>query len=103
MKIIYSLLLSFCFLMPSFGAASTPAQTSFAQSSTVSTESLLIGPGDEVHIQVFDTPELDETARVTDKGELPLLFGGSVQISAMPPSEAAHAIEKLLVEKQNFE
>ena len=31
-------------------------------------ESLLIGPGDLLHIQVFDTPELEQHARVTDAG-----------------------------------
>ena len=61
-------------------------------------ESLLIGPGDEVKVQVYDTPELDETARVTDRGELPLLFGGNVKISSLPPSDAAHAIEKVLID-----
>ena len=28
-------------------------------------ESLLIGPGDLVNVQVFDTPDLNETARET--------------------------------------
>jgi polysaccharide export outer membrane protein len=60
-------------------------------------ESVLIGPGDELHIQVFDTPELDETARVTDKGEIPLLFGGSVKVSALSPSDAARAVELTLI------
>jgi polysaccharide export outer membrane protein len=59
-------------------------------------ESLLIGPGDMLHVQVFDTPELDQHARVTDAGELPLLLGGSVKASALTPAEAARAIEKVL-------
>lgn len=61
-------------------------------------ESLLIGPGDMLHVQVFDTPELDQHARVTDTGELPLLLGGSVKVSALTPTEAARAIEKALLE-----
>ena len=50
--------------------------TSFGQK-----ESLLIGPGDQVHVEVFDTPELSSTARVDDKGDMPLLMGGSVHIA----------------------
>ena len=46
-------------------------------------ESLLIGPGDELHIQVFDTPSLDQTARVSDGGELPLLLGGSIRAALL--------------------
>lgn len=61
-------------------------------------ESLLIGPGDMLHVQVFDTPELEQHARVTDAGELPLLLGGSVRVSALTPAEAARAIEKVLLD-----
>jgi polysaccharide export outer membrane protein len=72
-----------------FTASGLPAQ---------SPESLLIGPGDMLHVQVFDTPELEQHARVTDAGELPLLLGGSVKVSALTPAEAARAIEKVLLE-----
>lgn len=60
-------------------------------------ESLLIGPGDVLHVQVFDTPELEEHARVTDRGELPLILGGNVRVAALTPGEAGHAIEDALV------
>ena len=61
-------------------------------------ESLLIGPGDMLHVQVFDTPELEQHARVTDSGELPLLLGGSVKLSSLTPADAARAIEKVLLD-----
>jgi polysaccharide export outer membrane protein len=60
-------------------------------------ESLLIGPGDLLHIQVFDTPELEEHARVTDAGELPLVLGGSVKVAGLTPGEAGRAIEDALL------
>jgi polysaccharide biosynthesis/export protein len=60
-------------------------------------ESLLIGPGDLLHVQVFDTPELEEHARVTDGGELPLVLGGSVRVAALTPGEAGRAIEEALL------
>jgi polysaccharide export outer membrane protein len=83
MKLFASLFITSCLIAPCL-----PAQT----------ESLLIGPGDEVKVQVYDTPELDEIARVTDRGELPLLFGGTVRVASLPPSGAAHVIEKALIE-----
>ena len=60
-------------------------------------ESMLIGPGDLLHVQVFDTPELEQHARVTDAGELPLLLGGSVRVAALTPGEAGLAIQDALI------
>lgn len=60
-------------------------------------ESLLIGPGDLLHVQVFDTPELEAHARVTDAGELPLLLVGNVRVVSMTPAQAAKAIEEALL------
>lgn len=60
-------------------------------------DSLLIGPGDEVHIQVFDTPSLEQTARVSDEGELPLLLGGSIHAALLTPTQAARQVEAVLV------
>ena len=59
-------------------------------------ESLLVGPGDLVHIQIFDTPELDQRTRVTDSGKVSLLVGGDVKVSNLTPAEAARSIEKVL-------
>lgn len=63
-------------------------------------ESLLIGPGDQVHVEVFDTPELNSTARVDDKGNLPLLMGGSAHIAGMTPEQAATEVEHNLVHRR---
>jgi polysaccharide export outer membrane protein len=60
-------------------------------------ESLVIGPGDEVHVQVFDTPDLDESARVTDAGDLPLVLGGKIKLASLTPIEAARVIEATLI------
>ena len=65
----------------------------FAQSS----ESLLIGPGDLLHVQVFDTPELEQSGRVTDDGNLQLIMGGKVKVAGLTPGEAARAIEAALL------
>jgi polysaccharide export outer membrane protein len=61
-----------------------------------SQESLLIGPGDLLRVQVFDTPELEQHARVNDAGELPLVLGGNAKVGSLTPAEAAQVIEKVL-------
>ena len=73
----------------------TFAATGFAQN-----ESLLIGPGDQIHIQVFDTPEMEQTPRVTDAGTVPLLFVGEVKLAGLTPGDAARKIEQVLKDKQ---
>jgi polysaccharide export outer membrane protein len=60
-------------------------------------ESMLLGPGDEVEVQVFDTPDLNQTARVSDQGEFPLILGGTVRLAALTPAEAARTIEAALI------
>jgi polysaccharide export outer membrane protein len=63
-------------------------------------ESLLIGSGDMLHVQVFDTPELDQHARVTDMGDLPLVLGGNVRVAGLTPAQAALAIDDALTKGQ---
>jgi polysaccharide export outer membrane protein len=82
-------LLKRCLLVSAFATAC------FAQK-----ESLLIGPGDKLNIDVFDTPEMGQTPRVTDAGTVPILFVGDVKVSGMTPAEAAKAIEDALISKQ---
>ena len=63
-------------------------------------ESLHIGPGDEIEIRVFDTPELNQTAQVNDRGNVSLILGGDLRVVSMTPVEAAHAVEQVLLAKQ---
>lgn len=60
-------------------------------------ESLRIGPGDQIHVTVVDSPELDQHPRVTDAGEVPLLGVGAVKVAGLTPGEAATAIHDKLV------
>lgn len=59
-------------------------------------ESLKIGPADTVHVKVLEAPELEQVAKVTDAGEIPLVLGGNVKIAGLTPAEAARTIEKVL-------
>lgn len=80
--------------------ATLTAALAAAGSGHAQKESLLIGPGDMLHVQVFDTPELEQHARVTDTGELPLIMGGNVQVRDLTPDQAAHAIRDALLNGQ---
>lgn len=64
-------------------------------------ESLLIGPGDILNIKVFETPEMDQQARVTDSGEIPLVLGGTIKVAGLTPAAAAREVERVLV-KGNY-
>ena len=60
-------------------------------------ESLRIGPGDQIHVTVVDSPELDQNPRVTDAGEVPLIGVGAVKIAGLTPAEAATAVHDKLI------
>jgi len=60
-------------------------------------DSLLIGPGDQVQVQVLEAPELAQTVRVTDDGTVPLLLGGNVKIGGMSAAGADAAIQQALI------
>ncbi len=63
-------------------------------------ETLLIGAGDQIHVQVFDTPEMEQHPRVTDAGTVPLLFVGDVKVAGLTPANAARTIEQTLKDQQ---
>jgi polysaccharide biosynthesis/export protein len=63
-------------------------------------ESLLIGPGDLVQLDVIDTPELEQQVRVSDAGTVTLAFLGELKIAGQTPSAAAETIAHQLVEKR---
>ena len=77
---------SILLLLLSLLAASSPAQK----------ESLLIGPGDLLHLEVYDTPEMEQHSRVTDNGNIPFNFLGNVNVSGLTPEQAAKQIEQRL-------
>lgn len=58
---------------------------------------LLIAPGDLLHIQVADTPEMEEDARVTDLGMAPIIGIGEVKVAGLTPNDAAVAVHDTLI------
>jgi polysaccharide export outer membrane protein len=61
---------------------------------------LLLGAGDRIDIQVFETPELSVKARVDQSGKVALPIGGQLEVEGLTPAQAALAVEKLLREEQ---
>jgi polysaccharide export outer membrane protein len=82
-------LIGACFLL---GALAMPC---FAQQ-----ESLLIGPGDLIQVDVMDTPEMEQQVRVTDDGNVPLAYIGSIHVAGQTPAAAAAAIQQALIDKK---
>jgi polysaccharide export outer membrane protein len=62
-------------------------------------ETLLIGPGDTLHVQVLDTPELEQHPRVTDGGEIPLVGVGNLRVVGLTPAEAAAQIRMRFISR----
>jgi polysaccharide export outer membrane protein len=60
-------------------------------------ESLLIGPGDVLHVQVLDAPEMEQHVRVTDNGMIPLVGAGDVKVGGMTVAAAETAIHEQLI------
>jgi polysaccharide biosynthesis/export protein len=60
-------------------------------------ESLLIGQGDQLHILVLDTPELEQHPRVTDAGQIPVVGIGNVSVGGLTPEQAAVKIQDALI------
>lgn len=77
---------------PIQAASALAILTGMAFSQSASSNSLLISPGDELHITVLDMPEMDQTPRVTDAGDVPVQGIGNVRVMNMTPAEAATAI-----------
>lgn len=70
---------------------------SFPSKAMAASDTLLIGPGDQLHIQVLDTPEMEQTPRVTDAGVIPVEGVGSVKVAGLTPAQAATAIQNGLM------
>jgi polysaccharide export outer membrane protein len=57
------------------------------------TESITIGPGDTLHVQFYDTPDLEQHPRVSDDGNIYLLMLGNIHVAGLSANDAARAIE----------
>jgi polysaccharide export outer membrane protein len=74
-----------------------PLRAQNATAAAVNPESLLIGPGDVLHVQVVDAPEMEQHTRVTDNGLIPLVGDGDVKVAGMTVAAAETAIHDHLI------
>jgi polysaccharide biosynthesis/export protein len=63
-------------------------------------ESLLIGPGDLIQVDVMETPEMEQQVRVIDDGTVHLAYVGTIHVAGETPSAAAAKIQAALIEKK---
>src|SRR5579875_338367 len=66
-----------------------PHAGSTMEGSSSAAESLLIGPGDLLHITVLREGELEQRVRVLDSGEITLALAGNVAVEGLTPAQAA--------------
>jgi polysaccharide export outer membrane protein len=59
--------------------------------------SLLISPGDQLHITILGMPDMEQNPRVTDAGDVPVQGVGNVRVVRMTPGEAAATIHDRLI------
>jgi polysaccharide export outer membrane protein len=62
--------------------------------SSLPAESLLIGPGDLLHVTVFRESDLEQRVRVKDSGDVGLQLIGDVPVKGLSPAEAAESIAR---------
>lgn len=63
-------------------------------------DTLLLGSGDLLDVEVFDTPELSAKLRVTPDGAITLPVGGQVTVQNLTPLQASRLIEARLRDAQ---
>lgn len=78
---------------PSMGALTSSAVLA-DEAKSAEQESLLIGPGDLLHVTVLREPELEQRVRVRDSGEITLPLIGEVRVAGMDPGAAEVVIAK---------
>jgi polysaccharide export outer membrane protein len=59
-------------------------------------ESLLIAPGEMVHVEVLGEMDLDQHARVSDAGDIRLKIGTSVHVAGLSTTAAAEIVQNVL-------
>lgn len=78
------------------GTGATPSATANASPLSIGGLSdLPIGPGEMVHITMFDAPELSVITRVSMSGDIPVPLLGVFHIGGMSSADAAKKIEDL--------
>jgi len=81
-----------------FRSGSGPEQIVISNNPLPKQPQIRIGPGDLIEITVFDSPELNQTVRVNDIGEVSLTLIGKVQIADLSIEQAQELVSKKYVQ-----
>jgi polysaccharide biosynthesis/export protein len=76
--------------------ASPPQEQNTAAPGVSQAPRITIGPGDQLDVEVFDTPELSGSIRVSQTGEVNLTVLGNIEVAGLTPNQAARKIESEL-------
>lgn len=76
------------------------AQTAAAPPAAAHQPLLLLGPGDQVTLHVFGQPNMDGNMYIADDGTVQVPLAGPVHVAGLSPTDAAHAVEAALRQKQ---
>ena len=80
--------------------APTPSQSAALPQPVPGQETLIIGRGDLISINVYGEPDLNQQVLVNDEGNVPLIMGGSVHVAGFTPAQASAAISDYLRDAQ---
>jgi polysaccharide biosynthesis/export protein len=69
------------------------AQTAVPAQAPERAPMISIGAGDQLDVEVFDTPELSASVRVSQTGEINITVLGNIQVAGLTPNQAARKIE----------
>jgi protein involved in polysaccharide export with SLBB domain len=87
-----------CLAAPAGCKLITPDNSAFRaqiRSLPVTPPKVLLGPGDEVEVKFYNTPELDELQTVRPDGVITLQLVGDVKVEGKEPAEVSEQLEKL--------
>jgi len=75
-------------------AANGPSASVDAQANTA--QSYVVGPGDTLHVVVFDEPGLEQRIAVSDSGLVHLFLVGDMRVAGLSADQVARSYENLL-------
>lgn len=69
-----------------------------AFSTTITGARVVLGPGDQIEISVFDTPELTQRVRVNSDGKITLALVGEISVRGISPDKLGGIIARKLID-----
>jgi polysaccharide export outer membrane protein len=81
---------------PAPGVDSAYSRDAF--STTMTGARVVLGPGDQLEVSVFDTPELTQRVRVNSEGKISLALIGEIDVRGMAPDKLEQLITRKLVD-----